>query len=77
MSFLNFLGVALVLAGGVFYARYEAIDDEERNPGGGSGGGGAEDGLLPMKLRREDPIEEKGRGNWWGGGTPTIGDRKG
>ncbi|GAA5882467.1 hypothetical protein JCM1840_003190 [Sporobolomyces johnsonii] len=64
LTVLNFLGVGLVLAGGVLYARNEAKDDEERDPGaGGAGGVGAEE-ELPTKVKRED--EERSHGiAWW------------
>ncbi|GAA6058957.1 hypothetical protein JCM10212_002909 [Sporobolomyces blumeae] len=91
MSPLNFLGVGLVLAGGVLYARYEAMDDDERNVGGGGGGGiiggtngslgghgndrdGGHGTLLPLKVKRDDPVRSGGdeERSWWGGR-----DRKG
>ncbi|GAA5871342.1 hypothetical protein JCM16303_000723 [Sporobolomyces ruberrimus] len=87
LSFLNFLGVALVLAGGVFYARYEAMDDQDRYYENGSsttnrdrdrdGGGGGDGNLLPMKVKREDPLPTSLGGpnvlsTWW---TGQSGDR--
>ncbi|GAA5830654.1 hypothetical protein JCM3766R1_003376 [Sporobolomyces carnicolor] len=81
LSFVNFLGVAFVLAGGVFYARYEAMDDDERSSNGNGtshrGGGymmSGENSLLPMKVKRDDPLPaepsttgENGFTSWWTG----------
>ncbi|GAA5971919.1 hypothetical protein JCM3765_002615 [Sporobolomyces pararoseus] len=98
LSFLNFLGVALVLAGGVFYARYEAMDDEERNSNGSNStgprdreyvGGLGDGNLLPMKVKRDDPLptnsvtsdKKNGFSSWWSGNGDSNGssgsDRKG
>ncbi|GAA5958904.1 hypothetical protein JCM21900_005406 [Sporobolomyces salmonicolor] len=64
LTVLNFLGVGLVLAGGVLYAHNEAKDDEERDPGvGGAGGMGEEEEELPTKMKRED--EERSGGMTW------------
>ncbi|GAA5857807.1 hypothetical protein JCM8547_005988 [Rhodosporidiobolus lusitaniae] len=57
LSFLNFLGVAISLAGGVIYATYDARDTEERERGlgtaaGAGGGGGGKGELLPTMVRR-------------------------
>ncbi|GAA5910416.1 uncharacterized protein JCM6883_002998 [Sporobolomyces salmoneus] len=75
LSFLNFLGVALVLAGGVFYARYEAMDDDERNgTTNGREGYSGDNSVLPIKMKREDPLPsgsdsatggQKGFSDWW------------
>ncbi|GAA5925674.1 hypothetical protein JCM1841_004802 [Sporobolomyces salmonicolor] len=64
LTVLNFLGVGLVLAGGVLYAHNEAKDDEERDPCvGGAGGMGEEEEELPTKMKRED--EERSGGMTW------------
>ena len=81
LSFVNFLGVAFVLAGGVLYARYEAMDDDERSSNGNGtshrDGGymmSGENSLLPMKVKRDDPLPaepsatgENGFASWWTG----------
>ena len=83
LSFLNFLGVALDVASGVDYARYEAMDDEERNSNGSNSTsnrdreyvGGMDGTLLPMKVKRDDPLpsssstsdEQNGFSSWWNG----------
>ncbi|GAA6005946.1 hypothetical protein JCM11491_004069 [Sporobolomyces phaffii] len=81
LSFVNFLGVALVLAGGVLYARYEALDDDERTRdalGASTSSGRAreyagEPSLLPLKVKRDDPLPSPsaapagGFAEWWTG----------
>lgn len=61
LSFLNFIGVALVLGGGVIFATYEARDTFERGEGLSpllgegmslSGGDGSR-GLLPTMNREK------------------------
>ncbi|GAA5893459.1 hypothetical protein JCM6882_008042 [Rhodosporidiobolus microsporus] len=55
LSPLNFIGVALSLAGGVLYARWDAADGEEREGGvaGAAGGGGGKGGEALLPVRRE------------------------
>ncbi|GAA5936656.1 uncharacterized protein JCM15063_001950 [Sporobolomyces koalae] len=79
LSFVNFVGVAFVLAGGVFYARYEAMDDDEKSlTNDGSRGFGDvtfrdDHLLLPIKVRRDDPIDKKeDKSNWWNGIGSTV-----